>query len=152
LDIGCGQGRNTIPLCEMGFKVTGLDSCKTGLEQIMEVKSSLDNPPILINLPVEKFDRFGEFDAILFDRFFHCMENNLDQEVKILSLVASMITSDCKIVCLVGANSGQEKILKDLFDQNNLSVEFENEIVEASDNPYLSIENRSFLILGKKQG
>lgn len=39
LDLGCGRGRNLVPLVEQGFDVTGLDFSKSGLD---ETKRALD--------------------------------------------------------------------------------------------------------------
>jgi tellurite methyltransferase len=33
LDVGCGQGRNAIPLAQIGFEVKGIDISKVGIEQ-----------------------------------------------------------------------------------------------------------------------
>ncbi len=30
LDLGCGQGRNAIPLVQLGYEVTGIDNSKVG--------------------------------------------------------------------------------------------------------------------------
>lgn len=37
LDLGCGQGRDAIPLARMGFEVTGIDSSKVGIEQMLRI-------------------------------------------------------------------------------------------------------------------
>lgn len=36
LDLGCGNGRNTIPLAQMGYKVTGMDISEVALNQATE--------------------------------------------------------------------------------------------------------------------
>ena len=37
LDLGCGQGRNAIPLAILGFEVVGIDISRVGIEQINQV-------------------------------------------------------------------------------------------------------------------
>ena len=34
VDLGCGQGRNAIPLARLGYNITVIDSSKVGVEQM----------------------------------------------------------------------------------------------------------------------
>lgn len=34
LDLGCGQGRDSIPIARLGFDVTGIDNSRVGIEQM----------------------------------------------------------------------------------------------------------------------
>lgn len=40
LDIGCGQGRNAIALAKIGYDVTGIDTSKVGIAQMLKVAAS----------------------------------------------------------------------------------------------------------------
>ena len=40
LDLGCGQGRNAIPLARLGFEVTGVDLTKVGISQMNQIAKS----------------------------------------------------------------------------------------------------------------
>lgn len=37
LDLGCGQGRDSIPLAKLGFTVTGVDNSIAGIKQLNEI-------------------------------------------------------------------------------------------------------------------
>ena len=37
LDLGCGQGRDAIPLARMGFEVTAIDSSSVGIAQMKQI-------------------------------------------------------------------------------------------------------------------
>ena len=40
LDIGCGQGRDSLFLVEQGYNVTGIDASEVGISQMLEYASS----------------------------------------------------------------------------------------------------------------
>ena len=37
LDLGCGQGRDAIPLARLGFDVTGIDNSSVGIAQMNRI-------------------------------------------------------------------------------------------------------------------
>lgn len=71
LDLGIGQGRNSIPLSEFGFNVTGVDYSKKYLELCKNSSSNLN----LIHSDIRKFDiAKNKYDLILSTyvlHFFH---------------------------------------------------------------------------------
>ncbi|MCB0820944.1 MAG: methyltransferase domain-containing protein, partial [Bacteroidetes bacterium] len=40
LDLGCGQGRDSIAIARLGYEVTGIDNSRTGIEQMLEIAAS----------------------------------------------------------------------------------------------------------------
>ena len=40
LDLGCGQGRDAIALARLGYSVTGVDSSKVGIDQMIQVSQN----------------------------------------------------------------------------------------------------------------
>lgn len=71
LDLGCGQGRNAIPLARLGYSVTGVDSSKIGVNQMLKTSISEN---LKINGLVENIYNYQDFkdhDFILLDSMFH---------------------------------------------------------------------------------
>ncbi len=50
LDLGCGQGRDSIPLAKLGFSVTGIDYSKVGIKQLSKKKKINEH----LNSPFER--------------------------------------------------------------------------------------------------
>ncbi len=75
LDLGCGRGRNSIFLAEMGFKVTAVDLSPEGIEQLekeaqrKKVNSNINTLVCdMLELPFSK----GAFDCVLaFNSIYH---------------------------------------------------------------------------------
>jgi SAM-dependent methyltransferase len=67
LDLGCGRGRNSIFLAEMGFEVTAIDLSPAGIEQLQQIikQRKITNIKTLVcdmlELPFEN----GSFDCVL---------------------------------------------------------------------------------------
>lgn len=90
LDLGCGQGRDAIPLARLGYEVTGIDLSKVGIEQMeraaraegLDVKGRIGD--------IYEFDDFAEYDFLLLDSMFHFTKKDKEKE---MGLIKSMIQS-----------------------------------------------------------
>ncbi|MDX5593636.1 class I SAM-dependent methyltransferase [Pseudovibrio sp. SPO723] len=92
LDVGAGQGRDAIYLANRGHHVIALDSSAVGLKQLEE---RIENEKLSIE--TVHADAIGyhcshEFDAIVFDRFFHELPSN--NRVRVLEKYMGMLKSD----------------------------------------------------------
>ena len=81
LDLGCGQGRDSIFLASLGFQVTAIDSSKVGVDQMFQKAQSqeLEIEGIvgdIRNLKLEK-----KFNVILIDMLLHGFENNIQHDL-----------------------------------------------------------------------
>lgn len=89
LDLGCGQGRDAIPLAKMGYQVTAIDHSTVGIGQLNDIA-------IKENLPLEGFvaDIFAyqgleAYDFILLDSMFHFAKSDLQRETEFIKRVIS---------------------------------------------------------------
>lgn len=81
LDLGCGQGRDSIFLASLGYEVTAADSSKVGVDQMMhsamekgiKINGIADD---VLNLQLDQ-----KFDVILFDMFLHAFDKTQQQEL-----------------------------------------------------------------------
>lgn len=75
LDIGCGRGRHSLYLAEMGFKVTATDLSSDGIAQLNERSRKMSLEGNITTLVCDMLDlRFdkGQFDCVLaFHSVFH---------------------------------------------------------------------------------
>jgi 2-polyprenyl-3-methyl-5-hydroxy-6-metoxy-1,4-benzoquinol methylase len=75
LDIGCGRGRHSLHLAEMGFKVTATDLSPDGIQQLNEQagqkKLEHNISTLVCDMLDLRFDK-GQFDCVLaFHSVFH---------------------------------------------------------------------------------
>lgn len=98
LDVGCGQGRNAIPLTEMGYHVHAIDTSSISTSQLkaqIETKSH--------DLKVEQKDfnsvvNLDQFDFVLLDGFFHFYDYELAQEENKMRHLLANVRPDCILV------------------------------------------------------
>ena len=93
LDLGCGQGRDSIFLASLGYKVTSVDSSKIGVEQMIskakEQELKLNGIVAdVLNLKLEE-----KFDVILFDMLLHSFEKQ--QQFELLKKYSPAFFSVC---------------------------------------------------------
>ena len=98
LDLGCGQGRDSIFLARVGYQVTAVDSSKIGVKQMMDKAQSqgLEIDGIVsdaIDLKVGT-----RFDVILFDMLLHGFEK--PKQIELLKTFSNYL-NERGIMCIV---------------------------------------------------
>ena len=81
LDLGCGQGRDSLFLASLGYQVTAVDSSKIGVSQLIQKAQSqgLEIDGIVDDIQKMKLQR--TFDVILFDMLLHGFEDKIQLEI-----------------------------------------------------------------------
>ncbi|MCP4458583.1 MAG: methyltransferase domain-containing protein [Cytophagales bacterium] len=119
LDLGCGQGRDAIPLARLGHEVTGIDNSAVGIQQMERTAESEElNLTGLVN-DIYEFQDFSNFDFILLDSMFHFRKSELKQESELVERIIKKSKQGTLIAFCI-QNSGN-KI--DIF--NNIVVNLE---------------------------
>ena len=80
LDMGVGQGRDAIPLAQMGHRVIGIDLSSVGIEQL---KNAATSQHLNINAEVADLCTYSpteRLDIILFDRTLHMITDTTERE------------------------------------------------------------------------
>lgn len=85
LDVGCGQGRDAIPLAKLGFVVTGIDNSKVGIDQLNEIAEKGNLPLTGIVADIYSYSKFDQFDYILLDSMFHFGKKQREKELNLLN-------------------------------------------------------------------
>ena len=127
LDLGCGQGRDSIPMAQMGYSVIGVDVSKVGLEQLDEISRKNKFKIKTIVGDIIDFKTRERFDVIVVDRVLHILPDSEERET-ILSRCRSYLKKGGVLLIadtpqnISSFKSYVKKNLKDLkviFDKKN---------------------------------
>jgi len=122
LDVGCGQGRNAIPLVEMGYKVHAVDISKIATDQLSTYKRPGKNDMQVDCLNFLDIQDLREYDYILFDGFFHLNDHDLTLERAYFEhLAESILESSLVVICFADRGDSHERL--DLLSKSFKTVE-----------------------------
>lgn len=123
IDLGCGQGRDSIYLARLGYKVTGIDNSKVGIDQMTSIseKEGLNVTGLVGD--IYSFDNYQDFDIVLIDSMFHFEKRDKKRETDLIDKIAKRITKN-GLICICIQDAGKKvKILKDTIDNTGLDFE-----------------------------
>jgi len=127
LDLGCGQGRDSLALGRMRFSVVGIDLSSIGIKQLNEIatKQQLNVKGIVGNL--KDIQNISKYDIILMDSMFHFYKKDIDDETKILNSIIDNIKLNGRLVIIVQKSFFRVRYLKEIIDKskNIFFVEYE---------------------------
>ncbi|MBT3385653.1 MAG: methyltransferase domain-containing protein [Prolixibacteraceae bacterium] len=127
IDLGCGQGRNSIPLSRLGYKVAGLDNSKIGVNQMIE-KSNIENLKITGFVgDIYGFDTFQDFDIVLLDSMFHFEKRDMQKETGLIKKIAKRIKTSGLICICIQDTGAKVRILKDTIKKTKLDFDILND-------------------------
>ena len=96
LDIGCGQGRNAIPIAEMGFEVLAIDLSTEATDQLSKL-TCIDNLMVEC-IDIADFEDWKAFDLILLDGFFHFYDHDIKKETYQFQFILNSVRDDALLV------------------------------------------------------
>lgn len=112
VDLGAGQGRDSVPLSKMGYAVTSVDISDVGIGQIQQK----DNKIIALVDDFYTFD-VSSFDYILLDSIVHFEAEDREKESAFIKRLLTQMKQGAVLVnCLIQGEEG-EAILKDIIGQ-----------------------------------
>lgn len=127
IDIGCGQGRDCIPLARLGYQVTGIDNSKVGINQMVE-KSGIEKLNItgLID-DIFTFADYEDYDILLLNSMFHFEKRDLEKETDFIEKISKEINPN-GVICFCIQDTGKKiKILKDTIANSNIEFDVLND-------------------------
>jgi 2-polyprenyl-3-methyl-5-hydroxy-6-metoxy-1,4-benzoquinol methylase len=116
LDLGCGQGRDAIPLARIGYAVTGIDNSKIGIDQMNQIGKAENLNLVGKVEDIYSYDKFGSFDIILLDSMFHFAKNDKEKEIGLVRRIVSEIKSGSLVVVCIQETGNKVKTLKQAID------------------------------------
>lgn len=127
LDLGCGQGRDSISLGRLGYKVTGIDNSKVGINQMNSISVSEGLNVTGLVGDIYKFDSYQDFDIVLLDSMFHFEKRDLKRETDLIYKIAKRINEN-GLICICIQDTGKKvRILKDTIDNSGIDYEIVND-------------------------
>jgi len=80
LDLGCGQGRDSLFIARLGHSVLGVDVSEVGVRQLLEAarRERLDIDAVVAD--ASRFKSRNKFDVVLLDRVVHMLSDAVDQK------------------------------------------------------------------------
>ena len=153
LDLGCGQGRDAIPLARLGYSVTGIDNSRVGIDQMNEIglkeKLNLDGQVG----DIFGFDRFIEFDIVLMDSMFHFAKKDKEKEIGLIKKIISEIKIGSLIVVCIQDTGKKIQILNQAIDlkerHNRLADKAFKYVFEDKDSGHKSETDYRMIVIEK---
>lgn len=149
LDVGCGQGRDAIPLARMGFDVTGIDNSKVGIKQLNEVVTEENLSLQGMVVDIYEYKNFDQYDFILLDSMFHFNKNDRPRELRFLNTLISQAKAKAIITICIQKNKRKIETLNtalakhkgiEILNRTSLIYKFEDKAANHSvDTPYVML-------------
>jgi len=76
LDLGCGQGRDTLMVARKGHSVTGVDIAEIGVRQMVERAKAEGLDVTGLVADITEFEPSEEYDVVLLDRVLHMLNSD----------------------------------------------------------------------------
>lgn len=127
IDLGCGQGRDSISLSRLGFNVTGIDNSKVGIDQMISISEREGLKLTGLVGDIYTFDNYQDFDIVLVDSMFHFEKRDLKRETDLIDKIAKRIDKN-GLICICIQDTGKKvRILKDTIDNSGIDYEIEKD-------------------------
>jgi len=123
LDLGCGQGRDSIPIALMGYDVTAVDYSKVGISQ---VKNKALSAGVNINTLVGDVYQMNidqSIDIVLLDSMLHFYKNDLEKESTLVKRILDDLRGGGIFANFILKGKVREKTLKDIIRQSQFEWE-----------------------------
>ncbi|UII56378.1 methyltransferase domain-containing protein [Cytobacillus spongiae] len=113
LDLGCGQGRDSLLLGRLGYKVKGVDISQVGLDQMNQIvlDEGLDVTSEVED--VYSFPILAEYDLVLLDSMLHFYQGDIKKETDFIKRVASELKIGGVLCNFMVKGPNREKHIKD---------------------------------------
>lgn len=113
LDVGCGQGRNAIPLAKMGFSVVGIDSSPVGIAQMENDAKGLSVTGRVADMYA--LTDVATYDYILFDSMFHFAKKDKqkEKETELIARTIAEMKQGATFICCIQDTGSKVQVLQD---------------------------------------
>lgn len=127
LDIGCGQGRDSLAIGRLGFSVVGIDASSVGIEQMNQAAKEEGLNVTGKVADFNSLDNFSDYDIILLDSMFHFYKKDIEKETKLLKSFISKLKPGSIIIVAIQESKQRVSHLKSIFNDNKFRCKIEYE-------------------------
>ncbi len=119
LDLGCGQGRDSISLARLGYRVIGVDISKVGVVQMLSIaeQENLDITGIVSDMYDYSID--DSIDIVLLDSMLHFYPKDKEKETLFLNRVMSELIVGGMLCVVVWRSKKIEAVLDSILTDNS---------------------------------
>ncbi|MEX1376791.1 MAG: methyltransferase domain-containing protein [Eubacteriales bacterium] len=129
VDLGAGQGRDSVPLSNMGYEVTSVDISDVGLDQIRLKDKKIS----IFFSDVYSYD-ISDFDFILLDSMLHFYKNDFEKESKWVQKILSEMKKDALFINCLLKSAKAEKALLNIIQKHDCEFEIlENKYIDYAE-------------------
>ena len=154
LDVGCGQGRDSVALAKLGFTVTGVDNSAVGIEQL-NAMAEKDNLPLKgIVADIYSYSNFDEFEHILLDSMFHFGKKEREKETNFLNrLIAASKPETLITICIKKVGKKIEILQGIILNRDDVEMITQVELLytyEDKESNHSSVTQYEMVVIKKK--
>lgn len=113
LDLGAGQGRDSLFAADLGFEVTAVDLSSVGLAKIREENSGIKT----VQADIFEYE-ITNFDYVLIDAVLFFYQKNIVKETKFINDICDSLPIGGIIVNCMVKSLRTERIFKEIMDQS----------------------------------
>ena len=114
LDLGCGQGRDSIALAKLGYKVTGVDGSKVGIFQMLEKAEKLKLGVTGVVHDIFTFVPGQKYDVVLLDSVLIFHKKSREKETAFLLRILDYVRTGGLFCIFIHKWRPTEKYLKNI--------------------------------------
>lgn len=112
LDLGCGQGRDALMLASLGLRVTGVDSSRVGVSQMIQRAKARNLSVTGVVGDLHQFEFPEDYDVIVLDSILHFGKDS-DKELGLLDRVFTHTKEGGYVFIVIHKSRTKEKRLKE---------------------------------------
>lgn len=146
LDLGCGQGRDSLFLGRLRYTVTGVDISTVGLEQMNQVARDEQLKVTGKIGDVYTYPIDEEYDIVLLDSMLHFYKRDIEDETKLLQRIAVELKNGGVLAIFMQQGQKREAYLKRVLDE----LEIDWEILADRYTDYPEFNARYHMYIMKK--
>lgn len=121
LDLGCGQGRDTLALARLGYTVTGVDNSKVGITQLLDHAKAETLAINALVADIYALELDETFDVVLLDSMIHFQKNDVEKEEGLIRHAMQFVNKGGILCNFMLKSAPKEQRLKGLFKDSEIN-------------------------------